>query len=391
MTAASQHYHGFSPQRTFSVARKELLHILRDPTTLFFSLVIPIMEMLMLGYAIDTNVRNVPTVVFDAAQTQESRELIRGFENTDDFEVVSYVYHDEQLSREIIAGRAQVGIKIPEDFRGRPASGDTAEVLVIVDGSQSSVASGSNQRRQLACVAAVAQTDSRRQAAAGRSPARSAVQSGHAFGELFYSRPARRDVPDDGRDADGQLNRPRKGKGNARTTLHDARAIRRIDDRQADALPRADGARILHHFTLDGRHFPSADPRLVLDAAGPGVPVHHRDAGTRPLDLDQGGDAGRFHADVDGDRHSVDLSVGLCVPRRFDAAGVQGAGQIHTDNVDDRRLPRRRSSRSRVVGPLHPHRRPVGHGGAADFGKRDELREAAEMRFHQPAEPRARV
>lgn len=140
MTGSPQHYHGFSPQRTFSVARKELLHILRDPTTLFFSLVIPIMEMLMLGYAIDTNVRNVPTVVFDAAQTQESRELIRGFENTDDFEVVNYVYHDEQLSREIIAGRAQVGIKIPEDYSRQTASGDTAEVLVIVDGSLSSVA-----------------------------------------------------------------------------------------------------------------------------------------------------------------------------------------------------------------------------------------------------------
>ena len=53
---------GFSPRRLFSVARKELLHILRDPTTLFFSLFIPILEMLMLGYAINTNVRDIPTV-----------------------------------------------------------------------------------------------------------------------------------------------------------------------------------------------------------------------------------------------------------------------------------------------------------------------------------------
>lgn len=132
---------GFSPRRLFSVARKELLHILRDPTTLFFSLFIPILEMLMLGYAIDTNVRDVSTVVLDLAQTQESRQLIRSFENTHDFQVVGQVYNDEQLSREIIAGRANVGIKIPEDYSRQISAGQTAQLLVVVDGSQSSVAS----------------------------------------------------------------------------------------------------------------------------------------------------------------------------------------------------------------------------------------------------------
>lgn len=133
-------YQGFSPQRTFSVAQKELLHILRDPTTLFFSLFIPILEMLMLGYAIDTNVRHVRTVVFDAAQTQESRTLLRSFENTDDFDIVKYVFSDVDMSREIIAGRAAVGIKIPEDYSRQTAGNGTAQLLVIVDGSQSSVA-----------------------------------------------------------------------------------------------------------------------------------------------------------------------------------------------------------------------------------------------------------
>lgn len=132
--------HGFSPQRTLSVAQKELLHILRDPTTLFFSLFIPVLEMLMLGYAIDTNVRNVRTVVFDAAQTQESRTLLRSFENTDDFEIVKYVFSDLEMSEEIVAGRAAVGIKIPEDYSRQTAGNGTAQLLVIVDGSQSSVA-----------------------------------------------------------------------------------------------------------------------------------------------------------------------------------------------------------------------------------------------------------
>src|SRR5262245_64396570 len=86
----------FSFQRLGSVAKKELLHILRDPATLFFTLVIPIVELFMLGYAIDTNVRDIPTAVLDLARTQESRELIRDFVNTHDFKVVRYVQRDEE-------------------------------------------------------------------------------------------------------------------------------------------------------------------------------------------------------------------------------------------------------------------------------------------------------
>ncbi len=127
-------------QRLASVARKELLHILRDPATLFFALFIPIVELFMLGYAIDTNVRNVRTVVLDQAQTQESRELLRQFENTDDFRIVKYVYRDEDLSHALVAGTALVGIKIPEDYSRRLLAGETAQILVLVDGSESRVA-----------------------------------------------------------------------------------------------------------------------------------------------------------------------------------------------------------------------------------------------------------
>src|SRR5262249_8056013 len=75
---------GGTIQRTYSVARKELLHILRDPQTLFFTLFIPVLELFMLGYAIDTNVRHVRTVIYDQAGTQESRVLLQRFENSQD-------------------------------------------------------------------------------------------------------------------------------------------------------------------------------------------------------------------------------------------------------------------------------------------------------------------
>src|SRR5437660_11292644 len=113
-------------QRTASVARKEILHVIRDPATLFFALFIPIVEMFVLGYAIDTNVRHVRTVILDQARTQESRALLRQFENSEDFSVVQEVYTDLDLSHAIVAGKARVGIKIPEDYSRRIQAGETA-------------------------------------------------------------------------------------------------------------------------------------------------------------------------------------------------------------------------------------------------------------------------
>jgi ABC-2 type transport system permease protein len=107
---------------------------------LFFTVLIPMVQLFMIGYAIDTNVRDIRTVIYDGAKTQESRRLLDRFVNSDDFTIVKSVYSDEELNREIIAGRARVGIKIPPDYSRKLLAGETAEVLVLVDGSESSVA-----------------------------------------------------------------------------------------------------------------------------------------------------------------------------------------------------------------------------------------------------------
>src|ERR1043165_5800576 len=97
----------FSFQRMYSVARKETLHIVRDPATLFFALFIPILELFMLGYAINTNVRDIPTVILNLCQTEESRRMIRAFENSQDFKVIQHVYSDAEMNWMIISGRAK--------------------------------------------------------------------------------------------------------------------------------------------------------------------------------------------------------------------------------------------------------------------------------------------
>lgn len=132
---------GSSWQRMASIGYKETLHILRDPQTLFFTLFIPLVELFLLGYAIDTNVRHVATVIVDHAGTQESRALVRRFENSQDFRVTARVFSEAEANQMLVAGKARVGIVIPADYSQKLEAGQTAQVLVLVDGTISSIAS----------------------------------------------------------------------------------------------------------------------------------------------------------------------------------------------------------------------------------------------------------
>lgn len=132
-----------TPSRIFGlrpVARKEFTHILRDPTTLFFALLIPIIQLFLFGYAVDTNVRQIPTVIYDESNTQQSRSLIQSFAASDIFHITTYVQSPDQMYATMRSGKAQVAIRIPTDYARNLQQGTTATVLVLVDGSDSSVA-----------------------------------------------------------------------------------------------------------------------------------------------------------------------------------------------------------------------------------------------------------
>ena len=123
-----------------AVFYKETLHVRRDFGTLFFSLIIPLLQMLLLGYGIDTNIRHINTVVFNADGRRESRELIDRMKNSDTFHVVRYVTNDHDMNEMIIGGKARVGIKIPVDYSDKLLHQMRAQVLVLIDGSDSTVA-----------------------------------------------------------------------------------------------------------------------------------------------------------------------------------------------------------------------------------------------------------
>ncbi|HUH62321.1 MAG TPA: ABC transporter permease [Terracidiphilus sp.] len=122
------------------VCRKEFIHIVRDPGTLFFALLIPMLQLFLFGFAVDTNVRQIPTVVYDESQTQESRQLLESFANSDVFQLRNYAQTREQMYDAVRSGKARVGIRIPYDYARRLQQGSTATVLVLVDGSDSTVA-----------------------------------------------------------------------------------------------------------------------------------------------------------------------------------------------------------------------------------------------------------
>ena len=143
--------------------RKEFIQMRRDRLTLGIMTGIPVLQLLLFGFAIQTDVRYIPTVVLDESRTPTSRELISAFENTGNFRIVAHVDGRDALDGWIARGDAQAGIAIPHDFPRDLARGTTATIQVIVDASdplssQAALASaaGIAQVRNLAILSAAA-------------------------------------------------------------------------------------------------------------------------------------------------------------------------------------------------------------------------------------------
>lgn len=122
-----------------AVFRKELTQMLRDRMTLMFTVAVPVFELVLFG-VIDMNAKNIPTVVLDLSRSQESRRLIDQFENTSYLRLIEAARSREELQRAIVAGRAQVAIEIPPDYARNLAASRKSDFLVLIDGSDSTVA-----------------------------------------------------------------------------------------------------------------------------------------------------------------------------------------------------------------------------------------------------------
>jgi ABC-2 type transport system permease protein len=125
--------------RIFAIAFKEVRQLRRDRLTLGMIVGIPLMQMLLFGYAINFDVRGLRAGVLDEANTSASRALVADLQASGVVKVVEHVRSAAQLSSEIRAGHISVGVHIPADFERRRLQNDRAVGQIIVDGSEPSL------------------------------------------------------------------------------------------------------------------------------------------------------------------------------------------------------------------------------------------------------------
>src|SRR5512142_1811006 len=137
-------------RRFRALIKKEITHMIRDPRTLIFVFLMPILQLVLLGYANNTDVKNVSTVIFNQDNSQASRSLLDSFQATGYFSFDYSVYSQNDLNTMIAGGKAKVGIVIPPDYGAKLAAGETSSVLVLIDGSDPTIASYVLSAAQLA-------------------------------------------------------------------------------------------------------------------------------------------------------------------------------------------------------------------------------------------------
>src|ERR1700757_4999928 len=119
---------------------KEFIVVARDPLTLFFFFFPPLIEMVAFGYALDNDIKHMAMLVLNEDRSVESRLLIDRFVNTETFRVVGEVQSLEQLKSEMRKGRAYAALDIPPNFTRDLNAGYSAQVQLLVDGSNSTTA-----------------------------------------------------------------------------------------------------------------------------------------------------------------------------------------------------------------------------------------------------------
>ncbi|TWH47291.1 ABC transporter permease [Sporomusa sp. KB1] len=119
---------------------KEFIQVFRNPKMRAVVLVMPLVQTLVFGYAVTTDVNHVPTAVYDQSQTPDSRNLIDKFGHSGYFDIKTYLTNDQQINELLNYGKVATIIRIPPDYSQKIAAGQKAPVQIIVDGTDSNTA-----------------------------------------------------------------------------------------------------------------------------------------------------------------------------------------------------------------------------------------------------------
>src|SRR5690606_3789182 len=136
--------------RLLVIAWKELLQLRRDRLTLAMMAALPLIQLVLFGYAINTDVRHMPTVVLDHDRSAASRDLARTMEATGFYDLVGEVRGYQEISRAMRAGDARVALVVPAGYGEALRRGGGATVQLVVDGSDpQTVSSATNTAASL--------------------------------------------------------------------------------------------------------------------------------------------------------------------------------------------------------------------------------------------------
>lgn len=124
----------------WAILFKEFAHIRRDRATVVFTFMVPVLQLIIFGYAIDVTIDNIPLAVFDLDGRQESRRFVEALVATRTFQVVDRPLDADSFRRALTSGRAKAGILIPADYSERLLRRQDAQLQVLIDGSDSQVA-----------------------------------------------------------------------------------------------------------------------------------------------------------------------------------------------------------------------------------------------------------
>jgi ABC-2 type transport system permease protein len=127
--------------RIFPIIRKEFIHIIRDPRTLATMFITPLLQLILLGSAATTDVRNIAMAVYDQDQSPASRQLITAFVESGQFQVAHMARDERELERLLDAGDARAGLIIPPTYARDLTGGRGAQVAFVLDGSDPTVSS----------------------------------------------------------------------------------------------------------------------------------------------------------------------------------------------------------------------------------------------------------
>ncbi|HWP92824.1 MAG TPA: ABC transporter permease [Thermodesulfobacteriota bacterium] len=119
---------------------KEVLQLMRDPIALFFAFFPPLIQVIVFGFAINTDIKHIPAVFYNQDQRRQSREFLDQMRNTQYIDFVAEVHSEKELANALTGGGKYVGIKIPPDFSENLAHGKPTNVLVLIDGSDNTIA-----------------------------------------------------------------------------------------------------------------------------------------------------------------------------------------------------------------------------------------------------------